>query len=187
LLAAKTLTLLYVHSKEEALFENASKIIYYVIKKQNSDGSWPYSPLHHHQWIDNFHTGFNLECIDLFIKVFEDKSLYPAYKKGLDYYITNFFTVKGESKFFNDKLFPIDTHAPAQLLAFLVKSNEIKNYYELASKVAGWTIENMQSKKGFFYYHKRKFYTNKIPYIRWVQAWMFYGLSFFIYSEDYEK
>ena len=121
------------------------------------------------------------------MKVFEDKSMYPAYKKGLDYYMNNFFTEKGESKFFNDKLYPIDVHAPAQLLAFLVKSNEIENYQDLAEKVINWTIANMQSKKGFFYYQKRKYYTNKTPYIRWVQAWMFYGLSFLIYPDLNDK
>ena len=187
LLAAKTLTLLYAHTKEEALYESARKIIYYVVDKQNPDGSWAYSPLYHHQWIDNFHTGFNLECIDLFMKMFDDKSLYPAYKNGLDYYLDNFFTNKGESKFFNDKLFPIDAHAPAQLLAFLVKSNEIKKHQGLANKVTNWTINNMQSEKGFYYYQKRKFFTNKTPYMRWVQAWMFYGLSLLIHSDSYEK
>ena len=187
LLAAKILTLLYSYSKNEELFENAKKITQYVVNKQSPDGSWVYSPLHHHQWIDNFHTGFNLECIYLYMKVFEDKSMYPAYKKGLDYYMNNFFTEKGESKFFNDKLYPIDVHAPAQLLAFLVKSNEIENYQDLAEKVINWTIANMQSKKGFFYYPKRKYYTNKTPYIRWVQAWMFYGLSFLIYPDLNDK
>ena len=186
LLGAKTLTLIYKYTHESELYVNAKKIVEYVVDKQNPDGSWFYSPLHHHQWIDNFHTGFNLECLAIFMKVFDDKSIYSAYKKGLDYYMDNFFTQKGESKFFNDKLYPIDVHAPAQLLAFLSKTDEIENHQEIAKKALVWTINNMQSKKGFFYYQKRRYYTNKIPYIRWVQAWMFYGMSCLIFSDYYE-
>ena len=49
------------------------------------------------------------------------------------------------------------------------KSNEI------LQKVVGWTYENMFNK--YFFYRKNKYFTNKINYLRWSQAWMFYGLS----------
>jgi hypothetical protein len=47
----------------------------------------------------------------------------------------------------------------------------------MARKIAGWAIANMQDEKGYFYYQKGRWITNKIPYIRWSQAWMFYALS----------
>ena len=47
----------------------------------------------------------------------------------------------------------------------------------MADKIARWALENMQDKKGYFYYQKTKWYTNRIPYIRWSQAWMFYALA----------
>ena len=35
----------------------------------------------------------------------------------------------------------------------------------------------MQSPQGYFYYQKRRCYTNRISYMRWSQAWMFYAIS----------
>ena len=46
-----------------------------------------------------------------------------------------------------------------------------------AEKIAKWTIENMQDEKGYFYYQKWPFLTNKIAYMRWGQAWMMLALS----------
>ena len=43
--------------------------------------------------------------------------------------------------------------------------------------MARWAIENMQSKDGFFHYRKGRFHTNKIPFMRWGQAWMMLALS----------
>jgi hypothetical protein len=42
----------------------------------------------------------------------------------------------------------------------------------------------MQSPQGYFYYQKRKFLTNKIAYMRWSQAWIFYGLTYYILNEN---
>jgi len=47
----------------------------------------------------------------------------------------------------------------------------------LSEKIAKWTIENMQDEIGYFYYQKWPFLTNKIPYMRWGQAWMMYALA----------
>jgi len=35
----------------------------------------------------------------------------------------------------------------------------------------------MQSEDGYFYAHRWAFIVNKIPYMRWGQAWMVYALS----------
>jgi hypothetical protein len=38
-------------------------------------------------------------------------------------------------------------------------------------------IQNMQDKKGFFYFRKYPNNTEKISFMRWSNAWMFVGLS----------
>lgn len=63
LLGARLLSRVYSYTKEEELITLAKKAIAYCCEHQNADGSWFYSTLPWHQWIDNFHTGFNLECI----------------------------------------------------------------------------------------------------------------------------
>jgi hypothetical protein len=40
-----------------------------------------------------------------------------------------------------------------------------------------WAIENLRSPRGYFYYQRNRFYTNRIEYMRWSQAWMSYALA----------
>lgn len=49
--------------------------------------------------------------------------------------------------------------------------------FELAEKVAVWTINNMQDKSGYFYYRKGRIIKNKVPTFHWGQATMYLALS----------
>jgi hypothetical protein len=98
-------------------------------------------------------------------------------EKGFDYYINTFFTDEGVSKYYTNSVYPIDIHSPAQLIITLVRLGKFHEYKFLADKVISWTINNMQSDNGYFYYQINKYFTSKIPYMRWAQAWMFYALS----------
>ncbi|RIA08226.1 hypothetical protein OE09_0035 [Flavobacteriaceae bacterium MAR_2010_72] len=180
LLGAKLLSRLYTYTKEESLLTHAKKVVSYVCKKQNSDGSWAYGTLPFHQWIDNFHTGYNLECISIYKQISKDSSYDENLKKGMDYYLKTFFTSDGISKYYNNQTYPIDIHAPSQLIVTLSKFGNFNKNKQLIDKVLSWTISNMQSNKGYFYYQKKKFMTSRIPYIRWAQAWMFYAFSFYL-------
>ena len=177
LLASRLLSRVYAHTNEKKLIVAAKKSIAYCVKHQNSDGSWPYGNLSHHKWIDNFHTGYNIECISEYVKYSGDNSYDKVLKKGLDYYLKNFFTKHGEPKYYNNKLYPIDLHSTAQLILTLSRMDIFIEHKSLIDRVLNWSILNMQDKKGFFYYQKNKFFTNKIPYMRWTQAWMFFSLT----------
>ena len=177
LLGAKTLCLIYERTQEKHLLEEARKIVNYTAKNQQKNGAWAYGTLPFHQWVDSFHTGYNLEAIQVYQDISGDKSFENHLKKGLDYYLNNFFTAEGIPKYYNDKIYPVDVHAPAQLIVTLHKMNKLPENEPLAKRVLSWTVKNMQSKNGYFFYQKDRFYTNKIPYIRWTQAWMFYAMS----------
>ena len=180
LLGARLLSRVYSYNKEDELINLAKKAVDYCCNFQNPDGSWYYSTLPFHQWIDNFHTGFNLECIYEYGKFSNDDSFKKNFDKGLNYYLQTFFDTQGRSKYYNNSLYPIDIHAPSQLIVTLSKSNQFNEYKELIDRVVTWTISHMQSQKGYFYFQKRKYYTNKIPYMRWSQGWIFYGLSHYL-------
>tara|TARA_B100001173_G_scaffold155815_1_gene134995 strand:- start:312 stop:1475 length:1164 start_codon:yes stop_codon:yes gene_type:complete len=184
LLGAKALALIFKYTAERKLINEAKKIVDYVCSKQNIDGSWHYSSLRYHQWIDNFHTGYNIECIYIYQSISGDNTYQKNISIGLNFYLTQFFSHEGISKYYNDKTYPIDIHSPAQLLVTLAKINKLNSNLELIEKVISWTINNMQSKKGYFYYQKRQFFSSKIPYIRWAQAWMFYSLSYYYLQID---
>ena len=178
LLGAKLLCLIYKYNKESDLLTKAKKIVAYVCDKQKKDGQWTYGTLPFHQWIDNFHTGYNLECIHTYQEVSKDMTYQKNIEIGLKYYLEMFFTTEGVSKYYNNKVYPVDIHSPAQLIVTLSKLREFDKNKELINRVLNWTVQNMQSEEGFFYYQKRKRLTSKISYIRWAQAWMFYAYSY---------
>jgi len=186
LLGAKLLCLIYKYTKDDNLLVNAKKIVSYVCDKQREDGAWTYGTLPFHQWIDNFHTGYNLECIYTYQNISGDQSFKSNIEIGLKYYLEHFFTDEGVSKYYNNKVFPVDIHAPAQLIVTLSKLNVLNANKDLVDRVLHWTIENMQSTKGYFYYQKKKNITSKIPYIRWAQSWMFYAFSYYFLEENNE-
>lgn len=187
LLGARLLSRIYTYTKEEDLISLAKKAVAYCCDYQNADGSWFYSPLPFHQWIDNFHTGFNLECIYEYGLFSGDKSYEKNFNDGMSYYLETFFDKEGRSKYYNNSLYPIDIHAPSQLIVTLSKTNLFEKNKETINRVVGWTIKNMQSPKGYFYFQKRKFYTNKIPFMRWSEGWMFYGLSHYLQNTQENK
>lgn len=183
LLGSKLLSRVYSHTKEDLLLQEAKKSVLFCCKHQQANGAWSYGTLPYHSWIDNFHSGYNLECLHEYQIYTNDRSFNQNIEKGLSYYLNTFFTPKGESKFYNDSLYPIDIHAPAQLVVTLSRLGRLEEHMELVHSVLNWTITNMQNEKGYFYYQLKKIYSSKIPYIRWAQAWMFYSMTFYIKNQ----
>ena len=56
-------------------------------------------------------------------------------------------------------------------------SGEGEGYSHLAGRVLGWTMANLADPGGYFYFQKDARRTNRIPYMRWSQAWMFRALT----------
>ena len=179
LLGARLLSRVYSITQENILYDFSKSAVDYCCNMQNKNGSWTYGKLPFHQWIDNFHTGYNLECISDYTNYTQDNSVSKNLSNGFDYYINTFFLKDGKCKYYSNKIYPIDIHAPAQLIITLNKLKKLDAYKDTVDNVIKWTIKNMQSKKGFFYYQVNKIITNKIPYMRWSQAWMLYSLSIY--------
>jgi rhamnogalacturonyl hydrolase YesR len=177
LLGSRLLARVYSFTNEKFLVDEAKKSVDFCIAHQNLDGSWGYGTLSFHQWIDNFHTGYNLECISDYMKFTEDYSYKVQLEKGFKYYIQTFFTNEGIPKYYNNSVYPADIHATAQAVITLYKLGKMKEHKLLLDKVLDWTIMNMQSRKGFFYFQVNKFFSSKTPYMRWAQGWMFYAFS----------
>jgi hypothetical protein len=187
LLGSRLLARVYSFTKEKELITEAKRSVEFCCGYQKEDGSWGYGTLPFHQWIDNFHTGYNLECIADYTGFSGDLSYTSHLEKGFDYYIKTFFTEEGIPKYYSNSVYPIDIHAPAQMVVTVAKLGKFKEQKAIVDKVMHWTIKKMQSKKGFFYYQFNKFFSSKISYMRWAQAWMFYALSTYLKSENSEQ
>ncbi|TKJ41537.1 hypothetical protein CEE37_02950 [candidate division LCP-89 bacterium B3_LCP] len=177
-LAARMLARVGRKVNDESLLEKARGAAAYVISTQEEDGSWPYGEDPVHNWIDNYHTGFVLESLEDYYRYSDDPVVIPAIEKGLQYYRNQLFEQDGAPKFSPGSLYPIDGHCLAQgILTFSHLHDRTSDGLEFAQKIAHWGIENFQDRSGYYYFQKRRYWLNKIPHIRWVQAWMFLGLN----------
>src|SRR5690606_21609844 len=171
---------IYHYTQEESLKKMAKKTVQYCINHQKPDGSWHYGTHPTQQWIDSFHTGFNLQCLFEYAAFTQDNSFDRNIKEGLQFYLNNFLLKKGIPKYYHNAVYPIDIHSPAQFVVTLYTLNQIGNNKDVVDNVLKWVIENMQDKKGYFHYQLTKSFKNKIPYMRWSQAWMLYAMSFYL-------
>lgn len=186
LLGSRLLARVSSLTNENELAREAKKSVSYCCKYQKEDGSWAYGTLPFHQWVDNFHTGYNLECIFEYMKFSGDYSYKKNVDHGFDYYINTFFTGEGIPMYYSNSMYPIDVHAPAQMIITLARLGKLEQHKKITDKVLAWTIKNMQAPGGFFYYQVNKYFSSRIPYIRWAQSWMFYALTTYIKFENNE-
>jgi len=177
MLGAALLARVYSYNKDVVFYKKSQKAMAYSVSALNEDFSWPYGELHHHKFIDNFHTGYNLVALKDWMDYTEDDAWQEKLKSAYGYFLDTFWLENGCPKYYDNSLYPIDIHCSAQGIVTCLK---LKNYDDrsvsMAYKIAKWAIDNMQNQEGYFYYQKTKWYTNKIPYMRWSQAWIFYAL-----------
>ncbi len=180
LLGAKILSYSFRYKKNQQHAEMAKKAVLAACELQEEDGSWIYGLLPIQSWKDSFHTGFNLDCIATYQQNTGDTSFQKYIDKGEAYYIKAFFEENGMPKYYHNKTYPIDIHCPAQVIVTLSKLKTFQSHKELLSKVLAWTIDNMQDKKGYFYYQLRKGISSKISYMRWSNAFMFNAMAHYL-------
>ncbi len=183
LLGTKILSLVYSYKPEETLKELAHKSALAVCNCQNEDGSFPHSDQVGQAWRDNFHTGFKLESLMFYQNLCSDDSLNTHLEKGFRYWLKHYFNQETGYAYYYDRGMAeglVDLHCSAQALSTFYKLEKSKEYFQLIEKIAMWPIDSMQSEQGFFYFQKKKAVINKTPYMRWPNAWMFYGLSYWL-------
>jgi hypothetical protein len=185
LLAASFLaeTLPYLpEERQDSVRQKVLKATRFSVADINPDGSWPYGTKPFHRWVDNFHTAFNIESLLIISDRLNTDEFMPILTKVLEYYLNHLFNEEGLPKYYNNKLYPIDVHVIAEaivLLQALGKAN-MAWFPEPMRKIERAMldlVQHFQDPKGYFYYQRTAQGWNKIPYIRWGQAWMFYALS----------
>lgn len=177
LLGSKLLSYCYYYSKDEELKVVARESILACVDAQQVDGSWYYGELPVQNWIDSFHTGYNLDALQSYQDFTGDTAFQTQIQKGFEFYMQHFFLADGTPKYYHNQTYPIDIHCPAQLFITLGSLGKAQEYKSLAEKVMKWTIRNMQDKQGYFYYQLKKGISSKISYMRWSNAFMFYAMS----------
>jgi hypothetical protein len=162
--------------------DTAREAVRYSCLRMLDTGAWWYAEADQYHWIDNFHTGYNLDSVKCYIDCTGDTEFSSDLSKGLQYYKDNFFEQSGAPKYYHNRAYPIDIQCSSQAIDTLAYfSKDDPDCRSLAIKVASWTIDNMQGSHGYFYYRKYPAgITARTPMLHWGQATMFKGLSHLI-------
>ncbi|HYI93638.1 MAG TPA: hypothetical protein VEX68_08845 [Bryobacteraceae bacterium] len=158
--------------------ELARQAMIYSCERQNDDGGWFYGQATKYHWIDNFHTGYNLDCLKRYEDSIGDGEFTNNLVGGFRYFINTFFEADGCPKYYHNRRLPIDIQCAAQAIDTLTYFSSVDpQSLELAKTVAEWTIGNMQAKDGHFYYRDLGWKKIKTPMFHWGQGTMFKAMT----------
>jgi len=178
MLGAALLARIAKHNGSEQCLAVARSAMEYSCFHQRADGSWWYAEEPKYRWVDNFHTGYNLDSLQSYVDASGDDEFRPNIDQGLAFYKSHFFEETGRPKYYDNRTYPVDIQCAAQsidtLALFAVRDPEC---LELSQKVAAWTIRNMQDPAGYFYYRQYPLMKAKIPMLHWGQGTMFKALA----------
>lgn len=184
LLAAETFAKTFAITKEERYRSMAIRCGDFVIAHQHDDGRWNYNwdpKTGNEQKQVDFHQGYIIESLFEIMHAtgHKDPKWDESIQKGLDFYVDEQFDESGRSYWRLPKKYPVEIHNQSQgIITLAVLSDYRADSKDRMNKIADWTINNMQDRKGYFYYRIFQSHTNKIPYMRWSQAWMFLALTY---------
>ena len=180
LLAAETLASVGAVTGENDFCELATRAARYVVKRQRGDGAWAYGAAANQAWVDNFHTGYVLQSLSRIMKSCPAAAgqFADALERGYKFWRERFFLADGWPKYYDDALYPADTHTAAAAIVTLLELRPLDSgALSLAEKIAVWLLNNMRDNSGSFYYQRKRFYTVRTPFMRWSQAWTTYALA----------
>lgn len=177
-MGAAFLARLGAQTRNQECLERATSAMRYTCARQRTNGSWYYAEEPKYHWIDNFHTGYNLSALKVYREATKDESFDDCIEKGLHFYKYHFFETDGRPKYFHDKTYPIDIQCAAQAIETLASFGDYdSDCMTLATKVASWTINNMQAEDGHFYYRDLGWKKVTTPMLHWGQGTMIKALA----------
>jgi hypothetical protein len=177
-LGAALLSRVHAHTGEGRLAEVALRIARFSASRQHDDGSWDYGADSTQQWVDNFHTGFNLCALKTIAATLGTGEFDGALSAGFKYYRDSFFLPNHAPKYYDRRTYPIDAHAVAQsIITLLAFKSDHSSAETAAFGVFDWGMKHLWNRSGYFYYWQYRILRNKISYMRWTQAWMLLALT----------
>ena len=178
LLGAGMLARTWKHRPRPEYLDVAREAVRYSCERQRADGSWWYGEDPKYHWIDNFHTGYNLDSLKFYLDSTGDTTYRPHVARGYKYFKEVFFDDNGRPRYYHDRAFPIDIQCAAQAIdTFCLFAEEDPAAVSMAQLVAHWTLTHLQDRSGHFYYRRYPWMTAKTPYFHWGQSTMFRALG----------
>jgi hypothetical protein len=161
---------------------DAERAVAWVMARQAKDGSWIYGEAGHWQWIDNLHTGFNLETVHRAAALLGTDQWDDGLAAGVAYYRKNLFEDDGTPRYYSTTRWPLDPHSFAQgALTFLRLARFQPDAREFAGRILARGVEELwDERRGGFRFQKHAGHAQSIIHMRWSQAWMLRALCAYL-------
>jgi hypothetical protein len=148
-----------------------------LLDAQRPDGSWLYGESPSLSWIDSYHTGYTLESLEYTRRA--GAACDAALARGLVYYDEALFLADGLTpRWTVDQALPCATHCIAEAVdvhAAVADWRPESAARALALAEHGVAIAGRPD--GSFVFERRRFWTNRLPLMRWANAPMFRALG----------
>jgi rhamnogalacturonyl hydrolase YesR len=165
-------------TKNAAAVSVAKAAMEYSCARQRDDGAWYYGEDPRYHWIDNFHTGYNLDSLKTYVESTGDRSYDKHLRVGFEFFVSNFFEENGRPKYYHNRTYPVDSQCISQAIETLATfSQDDPRALALSVKVAQWAIDQMQDRSGYFYYRQYPLMKAKTPMLHWAQATTYKALT----------
>ncbi len=164
--------------------DTGTRALGYALSEQNADGSLCYWARDQDATCrtDHYHSGFDIRSLYGIWQVTGERRVREALTRYYDFYCRQLFDDQYRVLYTPTRRYPINVHSCAEaILCHSTVAREFPEAAEYVRQVAAWTVEHMQNADGSFAYMIRRLgpirWTNRIPYVRWGQAWMFRALA----------
>jgi hypothetical protein len=156
----------------------ASAAMEYTCRRQRSDTGWYYAEDPRYHWVDSFHTGYILSALKQYRDVTGDCAFDESLRRGRRFYVSHFFEPAGRPRYFHDRTHPVDIQCAAQAIETLsLLGDDDPSDLLRATRVALWTVANMQQNDGHFDYRRYGRWRVQTPMLHWGQATMAKALA----------
>lgn len=163
---------------DAALGRVAREAMRFSVDRLRPDGTWPYGEAANQAWVDNFHTGYNLVALLDYRRSTGETAWDSALDRGYERWNTAFGAADGSAPYYDSNPWPIDIHSCAMaILTWLDFADRDPAARPSARRGADWTLKEMWDGHADFTFQRHRFWRNRVPQIRWGQAWMFWALA----------
>jgi len=163
---------------ESDVAEAAKSAVSFTVSHQRPNGSWPYGEGHGLEWVDGYHTAYNLVSLHRYLESAKVPAIEAALDRGLAFYIDHLFEPSGAPRATDERLYPIDIHgASSAIWALATLRSRSPDALLLAELVLDWTLAHMQRGDGRYAFQLHARHRNSIPYVRWSDAHMLLALA----------
>jgi hypothetical protein len=153
--------------------ERVARAVDTTLRAQNRDGSWPYGEGSRLDWVDSFHSGYVLTCLDRLRTA--HPGIEAAVIRGAHHY-RRFFDDRGRAKLRVHRAYPEDAHAAGTgltTLAALYRRGEVER--SLLECVAARVLDK-GIRGSHAVYRRYRWGRTTVTYIRWADAHVALGM-----------